>query len=93
MYVEDCSKIYAEITKIDEMMGKLNDALLGSLSNADLQEYFQNTGQTTTKVVYRDPVQINASMLALERRKQLLINKLNGFGKRAVDIKNFNPRI
>ena len=89
MYKESCKKIRARIAKIDAQIDALEDAMLNGAGNADIMVNALDTGQTRSSQTYRDPGQIEATIAKLERRKQSLINDLNGYGHRAMDIKNF----
>jgi hypothetical protein len=90
IYIESRTGARAKIAAIDAII----DALLLSAAKAatgeNITEYSLDDGQTKIKTIRRSSKEIEASIMAFQRLKQLYINQLNGRVVRMIDGKNFN---
>ena len=66
----------------------MNTALESATSD-NLTEYMLDDGQTKIKAVYKGTDAVINSINALERTKQLYVNRVNGRTMRLVDGKSF----
>ena len=92
IYLESSTSLKDRITKTLQVINalenqRLSAALDGSKSN--IKEYSLDDGQTKIKTVYRDLVEINNAIIALEKELERMYNKLNGRMVRLTDGKNF----
>lgn len=63
------------IKKIDAIIAALEDASLKLASNADVEDYLLDDGQTRIKTTYRDPVKLASVLNAFEGIRNKLINR------------------
>lgn len=74
-YISCSTSVSEKIAKIDSIIEALEDAELSSaLSSGDIEEYSLDDGQTKIKTVIRDSQSIEKAILALERRKNRILN-------------------
>ena len=89
VYVASATTNAARLVKIDALIDALLLSSINSMTNADVQGYMLNDGQTVIKTEYRDPAQIANTIKSLENMKQYYLNQLNGRRVRLMDGKNF----
>lgn len=96
LYVETAKSLEAKIAKLDEVILMLYDTMIKAATNDNIEEYTLDNGQTKIHTKYKSTAQVEASINALERQKQLLINRLNrnttGSIVRLVDSRNLPGR-
>jgi len=93
IYIESATSIEDRINKIDQIIGVLLGSILKAAEKAHILEYTLDDGMTIVKASYRDPMQVQASIYALERTKNYYIAKLNKSKQvRLVNRKSFNGR-
>lgn len=74
-YIRCAQSAKDKIDRIDAIIAALEDAELNlAIESGDIEEYSLDDGQTRIKTVIRDPSAIEKAILALERRKQRVIN-------------------
>lgn len=74
-YISCSESVKEKIAKIDSIIEALEDAELASaISSGDIEEYSLDDGQTKIKSVIRSAESIEKAILALERRKNRLLN-------------------
>lgn len=78
VYIRCASDIRQKIARIDSIIELLEDSLLNNALDSGIEEYSLDDGQTKIKSVLRDPSAIEKAILALEKRKQRLINSCIG---------------
>ena len=81
----------ARIAALDLIIDTLIAAMAKAATTANMEEYRLDDGQTKISVRYKDVQAISASITALERAKQMYLNRQNGRMSRLMDSKNF-PR-
>lgn len=87
-YIASAASNLEKITKIDEVIDALLATMLTAAESGHIEEYQLNDGQTTIRTKYKDVQAIEASIYALERMKQIYVNRINGRSFRLVDEKN-----
>lgn len=88
LYIESKTTMRAKIKAIDAIINKLEEVALVAAESGYIEDYSLDDGQTKIKAVYRTAEQVEASIQAFERRKQRLINKVNGRTSRGVPEQN-----
>lgn len=68
-----------KIARINAIIEALEDSLLLLASNADVEEYRLDDGQTVIKTIFREPSLIEDAISKLNRRRTRLINRCHGF--------------
>ena len=77
-YIRCSENTQEKIARINAIIEALEDAELSGASKAHLEEYQLDDGQDKVKVIYSDLKSIENTILALEKRKQRLINRCIG---------------
>lgn len=77
-YLETASSIEEKIVKLDVIINGLYDAAIRATESGEFEEYIIDTGQSRIKTIYRDMTHLEQSIIAFERIRQRLINKING---------------
>jgi hypothetical protein len=90
IYLESRTGARAKITAIDAIVDALLLTAAKAAAGENILEYSLDDGQTKIKTVRRSSKEIEASIMAFQRLKQLYINQLNGRVFRMIDSKNFN---
>lgn len=91
IYIDQATDLRDKISRMDQVINALMTTALNAASTANFSEYSLNDGQTIIKTVYRTVEDIQRSIIAFERLRQLYVNRLNGRVSRMVDSKNLNP--
>ena len=68
----------AQIARIEAIIELLQDAELNGATNADIEEYRLDDGQTVIKTIFRDMTIIEKTINALYRRRTRLLNLCAG---------------
>ena len=89
-YIESCSSLQAKITAIDSIITALILTSTTASETDNINEYWLNDGQTQIKTIYRGVNQIQSSIQAFERLRQMYINRLTGRVSVLMDSKTFN---
>lgn len=87
-YVMDQAKGKARVDAIDALIDALLTTALEAVTNADVQEYMLNDGQTIIKKVYRSPDQIISTVTNLRKIRAAFIGDTLSRSVRLVDAKN-----
>jgi hypothetical protein len=69
-----------QLEKIKEMIAAYNDAISAFLTQADVQTYTLNTGQTTTTVSRTQLASLQATRRSLMNEYAVMCNRLHGDG-------------
>lgn len=88
-YVNSADDLKSKIEKIDNAINALLDKLLDTAGNADLREYQLDDGQTRIRTNYATASDVQAGIFALEKLKQVYVNRLYGRTTKLIDSKNF----
>ena len=91
LYLDSSKTLKERIKKFDEIIAALEVSELKAAETGNIQSYSLNDGQTVINTTYRSSIEIATSIMAFERQRERLINKLNGRTFRLMDSKNF-PR-
>lgn len=90
IYIESRTDARSKIVAIDAIINALILTALKAAEGESILEYWLDDGQTKIKTVRRTSAEIQASILAYQKLKQMYTNQLNGRVFRLVDSKNFN---
>lgn len=90
IYVEGGNSLIDKINRIDQVISALLALMIDNAAAAQYKEYQLDDGQTKIRSVYNSPGDIQASLNALEKQKQMYVNRLNGRVFRLRDGRNFN---
>lgn len=93
IYIDQATDLQDKINRMDQVISALMTTALNAASTANFSEYQLNDGQTVIKTVYRTVEDIQRSIMAFERLRQMYVNRLNGRAFRLVDSKNFYPNV
>lgn len=77
-YCESATNLNDQLVKIDQIINGLLDLQITVIDKGDIEEYFLDDGQTKIRNRYRSSAQISEAIDAWNKRKQILINQLNG---------------
>ena len=90
-YILSANSIADKIIAIDKVIEAMFLLMLEPevIEKQYISEYSLDDGQTKIKTVYRDLVEINNAIIALEKELERMYNKLNGRMVRLTDGKNF----
>lgn len=91
-YIGSTTNIRLRITRIDAIIDALILQTIDEATNEPLKEYSLDDGQTKITCMYRSGAEITKSIEALERVKQLYVNRLSGRTFKLVDEKNLPGR-
>tara|TARA_R110001632_G_scaffold183114_7_gene303223 strand:- start:596 stop:901 length:306 start_codon:yes stop_codon:yes gene_type:complete len=87
-YIESATSLCDKITKLDAVLDALMTTVLDAASTDSITEYQLDDGQTKIKTIYKGAAGVLASINALERVKQIYVNRLNGRSFRMIDSRN-----
>lgn len=90
IYIESGSTLLEKIQRIDQVISALLALMVDNVSSAQYKEYQLDDGQTKIRSVYNSPADIQTSINAMEKLKQMYVNRLNGRVFRLRDGRNFN---
>ncbi len=85
IYIDSANSLKDKISRIDSIIDALLNTALESATSDNITEYMLDDGQTKIKTVYRSTDSVFKSINALERTKQIYLNRLNGRTIRLVD--------
>jgi len=89
IYIQSFTQAQDRITAIDAIIDALMAQMLAlATQDSPMEEYMLNDGQTIIKARYRTTQSIENSINALDRMKQIYMNRLNGRVVRMRDSKN-----
>ena len=84
------SSLQDKIAQCDAIIDTLMETCMQAALTGNITEYTLNDGMTTIKGIYRDPTQVQAAILRMERLKNMYLRRLNGTNQiRLVDKKSF----
>lgn len=89
VYIESAKDVKDKIRRIDAIINGLTSAALKAAATGNISEYMLDDGQTKISSTYRNPLEVQRSIMAFETIKQQYINQLNGYTIRLVDSSNF----
>ena len=90
LYIESKTSILEKIQAYEAILVALRAAMLTVAETSGIEEYYLDDGQTIIKKRYRDPNQVYATIQAVTRLKNSLIQDYNDTHVvRLVDSKNF----
>lgn len=92
IYLESKTTARAKIAAIEAIINALLASAAKAAAGENITEYWLDDGQTKIKTIRRSSKEIEGSIAAFTRLKQLYINQVNGRVMRLVDSKNFNIR-
>ena len=90
MYPDYRSKIIAINALIDKMLESMLDQTAGT--STGVSEYQLDDGQVKIKTGYMSMTQVTSGIEALEKMKQVYINRMNGRTFILQDVKSFRRR-
>ncbi len=90
IYIESGSSLSDKLQRIDQVISALLALLVDNAASAQYKEYQLDDGQTKIRSVYNSPADIQTSINAMEKLKQMYANRLNGRVFRLRDGRNFN---
>lgn len=92
IYINESADLHGRVVRIDQVIDALLTTAADSAASGtgNYKEYSLDDGQTKIRTVYSTIADIYASINALEKLKQLYLNRINGRVFRLVDGKNFN---
>lgn len=91
-YIESKTTLLERIEAIDALI----DAMIASLAdyaagnNTAIEEYQMDDGQMKIRTRYRSPKDVDSGVFALERMKQMYLNRYNGRAFHLRDNRSFN---
>jgi uncharacterized cupin superfamily protein len=88
-YINQASTLVDRLNRIEAIIDALYTVALTAAAGDNIGEYFINDGQVQIKTTYKSSADIEKSIIAYERLKEMLKNQLNGRGVRLMDGKNF----
>lgn len=90
IFIESGNSLSEKIQRIDLVISALLVLLVDNATAAQYKEYQLDDGQTKIRSVYNSPADIQTSINAMEKLKQMYVNRLNGRVFRLRDGRNFN---
>lgn len=95
-YIDSRSSNQEKVTAINQIIDKLMLLAAQSAENPSgqvvIDEYEINDGQSKIRTRYRSFADIEKSIMAFERLRQMYINRINGRLMRTVDSRNLTGR-
>lgn len=91
-YIDCATDLQARLIRINAIIFALEGSALKSAATGEITEYTLDDGQTKISQVYRNPAEIERSILAYEKIRERIINKLTGRMVRLSDESNFRRR-
>ncbi len=88
LYIESATSLCDKIAKIDTVLDALLNTVLEAAETDNITEYQLDDGQTKIKAIYKGADAVLRSISALERVKQIYVNRLNGHSVRMIDSRN-----
>lgn len=77
-YVEQKSKLVGKIATYDILIESMEGAIVTGIESGHLIQYEMDDGQMKVRAQYRDIGQMTEAISALEKIRQMYINRLNG---------------
>lgn len=95
-YIQDATDLLARINRMQDIIEAYENAILANATNAHIQEYSLDDGQSKIKTGYRSMKEFTDGLagldILLERLIQRYNNNCHGRQLRLVDSKNFRRR-
>lgn len=91
-YIDSDTDNQARLIRINAIIFALEGSALKAAATGEITEYTLDDGQTKISQVYRNPAEIERSILAYEKIRERIINKLTGRMVRLSDESNFRRR-
>jgi hypothetical protein len=91
-YIGVATNARERIVRIDAIIFALENSAIKAAATGEITEYSLDDGQTKISQVYRNPLEIERSITAFERIRQMLINRITGRMTRLSDESNFRQR-
>lgn len=88
--LESCSTIRERIAKIDAIIAELETTALKSVATGNIASYRIDTGQSVQQVEYASTKSVTDTIMAYEKIRTRLVNKLIGHKFKQVDGRNLN---
>mgnify|MGYP007115160362 CR=1 FL=1 len=76
IYILGAPTMCEQLARIEAVINALYATAIKAAANGNISEYSLDDGQTKIRTVYKDASSVQASILAFERLKQDLINKI-----------------
>ena len=91
LYIESATSLQAQLIRVNQIIEALENQILNvATGNSDVAEYQLDDGQVKIRTQYRSITAIYDGIHAFERKKQMILNKLNGRGMALRDAKAMN---
>lgn len=89
IYIRSKTTLLAKIAACEAIMDTLLTTVVTAAENNDVDEYWLDDGQTKIKTKYRSSKEVMESYEAVERVRQIYVNRYNGRSVRLIPGKNF----
>lgn len=90
IFIRSSTSLHDKIAKIDLVIEALLDNALEQATKDNIKEYSLNDGQTIIRTEYNNSMQVEKSIQAFERLRQIYVNGINGRMIRLIDGKSFD---
>jgi hypothetical protein len=80
LYIEGATGLVERLSRIESIIEALELRQIAAIGNSDIEEYSLNDGQIQIRTLYKSAESIAKAIIAYERIKQSILNKLNGRG-------------
>jgi hypothetical protein len=91
-YISVAKDARDRIVRIDAIIFALETSALKAAATGEISEYALDDGQTKISQVYRNPAEIERSIMSFERIRQMLMSRSMGRMTRLSDESNFRQR-